>query len=44
MPVVLDDFAARRHRPQRHHRLSDFLDGPGFPLRGGGEQLQRFVP
>jgi hypothetical protein len=35
--IVLDDFAARSHRPQRHHRFADFLDAPGFPLRGGSE-------
>lgn len=41
---ILDNFASRRHRPQRHRRLADFLDAPGFPVRGGREQFQRLVP
>ena len=45
IPVLLslDNFAAGGHRPQRHRGLTDFLDGPSFPLRGGSKQFQRFV-
>ena len=43
MAVVLDDFAASRHRPQRHRRLIDFRHGLGLARRRGGEERQRLV-
>jgi hypothetical protein len=44
VPIVLDDFAARHHRLQRHCRLADFLARSGFPLRGGSKQFKRLIP
>ncbi len=43
MAVILDDLAARRHRPERYGRLMDFPDGLGFAGRGSGKERQRLV-
>jgi hypothetical protein len=43
MAIVLDDFAAGRHRSQRDDRLMDFRHGFALAGRGRGEERQRLV-
>jgi hypothetical protein len=43
MAVILNNFAACRHRPERYGWLVDFPDGLGFAGGGGREERQWLV-